>query len=135
MAGSRRKPHDRCMTNIQPTNTTAFYAQSAISFAVSFAAVLLGVAYLPGDGWMRAFLAVSLLYVVTSTFTLAKCVRDQPEQTKVVQRVDEVRLEKLLAEHDPFQGHQLSRRRFATSAEPADPAVPHQTYRGPWLVI
>src|SRR3954470_12759876 len=103
MVSSEAGVHDAPMANIQTTNTTAFYAQSAISFAVSFAAVLLGVAYLPGDGWMRAFLAVSLLYVVTSTFTLAKCVRDQQEQTKVVQRVDEVRLEKLLAEHDPFK--------------------------------
>lgn len=91
------------MTNIQPTNTTAFYAQSAISFAVSVAAVLVGVAYLPGDGWMRSFLVVAFLYAVTSTFTLAKCVRDQQEQSRVVQRVDEVRLEKLLAEHDPFK--------------------------------
>ena len=95
--------HDAGMANIQPTNTTAFYAQSAISFAVSFSAVLLGVAYLPGEGWMRAFLAVSILYVITSAFTLAKCVRDQQEQSKVVQRVDEVRLEKLPAEHDPFK--------------------------------
>ena len=91
------------MANIQPTNTNAFYAQAAISFAVSFGAVVVGIAYLPGDGWMRAFLTVSLLYVVTSAFTLAKCVRDQQETSKVVQRVDEVRLEKLLAEHDPFK--------------------------------
>jgi len=52
---------------------------------------------------MRAFLALSVLYVITSTFTLAKCVRDQQEQSRVVQRVDDVRLEKLLAEHDPFK--------------------------------
>ena len=91
------------MATIQPTHTSAFYAQAALSFAVSFGAVLLGVVYLPGDSWMRAFLAVSLLYVVTSSFTLAKCVRDQQEQSKVVNRVDEVRLEKLLAEHDPFK--------------------------------
>lgn len=91
------------MTNIQPTHTVAFYAQAAISFAVSFGAVLLGIAYLPGDGWMRAFLGVSLLYVVTSSFTLAKCVRDNQEQSKVVHRVDEARLEKFLAEHDPFK--------------------------------
>lgn len=91
------------MTNIQPTNTTAFYAQAAISFAVSLGAVVLGIAYVPGEGWMRAFLAVSLLYVVTSAFTLAKCVRDQQESSKVVQRVDEVRLERFLAEHDPFK--------------------------------
>ena len=103
MAGRGCVVHDAVMTNIQPTNTTAFYAQAAISFAVSFSAVLVGVAYLPGDGWMRAFLALSVMYVVTSTFTLAKCVRDQQEQGRVVQRVDEVRLERLLAEHDPFK--------------------------------
>ena len=91
------------MTNIQPTQTTAFYAQSAISFAVSLVSVLLGIAYLPTDGWMRAFLAIGILYVVTSTFTLAKCVRDQQEQISVVHRVDEARLERLLAEHDPFK--------------------------------
>jgi len=91
------------MTNIQPTNTTAFYAQAAISFAISLGAVLLGVLYLPGDGWVRAFLTVSVLYVATSAFTLAKCVRDQQETSRVVQRVDEVRLERLLTEHDPFK--------------------------------
>ena len=91
------------MTNIQPTNTTAFYAQATISFAVSLCAMLLGIAYLQENGWVRAFLAISLLYVVTSSFTLAKCIRDQQEQSKVVSRVDEVRLEKLLAEHDPFK--------------------------------
>ena len=84
-------------------NTPAFFAQAGVSFAVSVTAALLGIAYLPVNGWVRAFLAVSLLYVVTSTFTLAKCVRDQQEQTKVVQRIDDVRLEKLLAEHDPFK--------------------------------
>jgi hypothetical protein len=90
------------MTTIRPTQTAAFYAQAAISFGVSLVAVLLGVAYLPGDAWMKAFLAISLLYVVTSSFTLAKCVRDNEEQHRVVQRVDDVRLERFLAEHDPF---------------------------------
>ena len=103
MVGRGWVVHDAVMTNIQPSNTTAFYVQAAISFAVSFSAVLVGVAYLPGDGWMRAFLALSVMYVVTPTFTLAKCVRDQQEQGRVVQRVDEVRLERLLAEHDPFK--------------------------------
>lgn len=91
------------MSNVQPTNTSAFYAQAGISFAISFGAVILGVLYMPGNAWMRAFLAVSVLYVVTSAFTLAKCVRDQQETSKVVQRVDEARLEKFLTEHDPFK--------------------------------
>ena len=88
--------------DISPQQTTAFYVQAAISFAVSMAAVVIGIAYLPVGGWMRGFLLVGLLYVVTSTFTLAKCVRDAHEASRVLSRVDEARLERLLAEHDPL---------------------------------
>ena len=84
--------------------TSAFYAQAAISFAVSLTGVLLGIAYLPVSGWMRAFLALGLLYAVTSAFTLAKCVRDTHEANSVVHRVDEARLEKFLSEYDPLRG-------------------------------
>jgi hypothetical protein len=83
--------------------TTAFYAQAVVSFAVSLGAVGLGVAYLPVTGWVRAFLALGLLFTVTSAFTLAKCIRDRQEETYVVSRVDQARLEKLLAEHDPYR--------------------------------
>ena len=93
------------MTNIktQPVQTTAFYIQSGISFAVSLLALVVGVWYLPVDGWMRAFLTVGVLYAITSAFTLSKCVRDAQETQTVLSRVDEARLERLLAEHDPFK--------------------------------
>jgi hypothetical protein len=88
---------------VQPKTTTAFYAQAAISFGVSVLAASIAIVYLPAGGWIRGFLALSLLYVVTSAFTLAKCVRDQQETHEVVSRVDQARLDKLLAEHDPFK--------------------------------
>ncbi|MBL7489557.1 hypothetical protein I6A60_39695 [Frankia sp. AgB1.9] len=93
------------MTTKAPSSrgTTAFLVQSAVSFGIALVAVLWAAAHLPGDGWMRAFVFLGLLYVVTSSFTLAKCVRDQQEAANVVSRVDQVRLERLLAEHDPFQ--------------------------------
>ena len=50
--------------------------------------------------WVRAFLALGLLYVVTSSFTLAKCIRDRQEEGALVSRVDQARLDKLLAEQD-----------------------------------
>jgi hypothetical protein len=86
-----------------PPTTAAYFAQAVISFAVALLAVALAIVYLPADPWVRAFLAVSVLYVVTSAFTLAKCVRDRQESTAVVSRVDQARLDKLLAEHDPFK--------------------------------
>ncbi|WP_433508226.1 YiaA/YiaB family inner membrane protein [Pseudonocardia halophobica] len=86
-----------------PSTTAAFHLQAAASFVVSLAAVTVGVLYLPAGPWVRAFLAVSVLYVTTSAFTLAKTVRDKQERLTVVNRVDQARLEKLLAEHDPFR--------------------------------
>jgi hypothetical protein len=86
-----------------PSSTAAFHLQAVASFVVSLAAVTVGVLYLPADPWVRAFLAVSVLYVTTSAFTLAKTVRDKQERLTVVNRVDQARLEKLLAEHDPFR--------------------------------
>lgn len=74
-----------------------------ISFGVAIVAVAVGIAYLPVNGWVRGFLALGLLYTVTSAFTLAKCVRDRQEDTYLVSRVDQARLDKLLAEHDPFK--------------------------------
>lgn len=88
---------------IQPTQTTAFYVQAVLSFALSLSAVAIGIAYLPASAWIRAFLAVSMLYVVTSAFMLAKVVRDRQELGAVTTRVDQARLDKLLAEHDPFR--------------------------------
>ncbi len=88
---------------MQPRTTSAYYVQAVLSFALSGSALGVGIACLPVDTWMRAFLAVGLLYVVTSAFTLAKCVRDRQETSDMVSRVDQARLEKLLAEHDPFK--------------------------------
>ncbi len=88
---------------IEPTNTTAFFAQAGIAFALALFALVAGIYFLPVDGWMRAFLAVSALFVVSSSFTLAKVVRDQQELSAVTARLDQARVDKLLAEHDPFQ--------------------------------
>ncbi len=61
------------------------------------------VLYLPVDPWVRAFLGLGTLYLTTSAFTLAKCIRDAQETQSVVTRLDQARVDKILAEHDPFR--------------------------------
>ncbi len=87
-------------TPLRPRTTTAFFMQSAISFGVSLTVTITGIGYLHNSRWVRAFLALGLLYVVTSSFTLAKCIRDRQEETAIISRVDQARLDKLLAEQD-----------------------------------
>ncbi|RYE77959.1 MAG: hypothetical protein EOO74_06065, partial [Myxococcales bacterium] len=78
------------------------FIQAGISFAVALLAVIVGILYLPVDPWIRAFLALGSLFLVTSSFTLAKCVRDNQENNAVYARLDQARVDKLLSEHDPF---------------------------------
>ncbi|MEV5481229.1 MULTISPECIES: YiaA/YiaB family inner membrane protein [Streptomyces] len=88
--------------SIQRPTTTAFFVQSAISFGLSLAALMIGITRLPVGPWERGFLALGLVFVVSSAFTLAKCVRDRQEVAEVTNRVDKARIDKILIEQDVF---------------------------------
>lgn len=84
-------------------NTTAFFAQSAIAFGVALLTMVVAILYLPGDPWPKAFLFLGTIFLTTSAFTLAKCVRDAQESQYVVSRLDQARIDRILAEHDPWK--------------------------------
>jgi len=87
----------------QSKNTSAFFLQAGISFAVALLAMVFAVLYLPVEPWVRAFLGLGTLYLTTSAFTLAKCIRDAQESQSVTSRLDQARVDKILADHDPFR--------------------------------
>src|SRR3954464_14220208 len=84
-------------------NTNAFFAQSALAFAIALLTMMVAIFYLPADPWPKAFLALGTLFLTTSAFTLAKCVRDAQESQYVVSRIDQARIDRILAEHDPWK--------------------------------
>ncbi|EMF29242.1 hypothetical protein H114_09591 [Streptomyces gancidicus BKS 13-15] len=90
-------------TPVKQQSTAAFYGQAVASFGVALGATAVGIYNLETDAWVRGFLSIAVLYLVTSAFTLAKVIRDRQEAGQIVNRVDQARLEKLLAEHDPLQ--------------------------------
>ena len=75
-------------------------------FIVGIAMLVAGVAevinafQVKSWGKFALWLALGLLYTVTSAFTLAKVIRDRGEETDLVSRIDQARLDKLLAEQD-----------------------------------
>ena len=90
-------------TTPAPTkNTAAFFAQAGLSFGIALVGLVFAIIYLPVDPWIRAFLAMTSLFLVSSSFTLAKVVRDAQDDKYLVNKVDEARLEKLLSEQDRF---------------------------------
>ncbi|MET9384997.1 YiaA/YiaB family inner membrane protein [Streptomyces sp. NPDC002928] len=66
-------------TPVKQQNTAAFYGQAVASFSVAMAATAIGIFKLNADAWVRAFLGIAVLYLVTSAFTLAKVIRDRQE--------------------------------------------------------
>ena len=99
-----RAEHGDMTTTPAPTkNTAAFFAQAGLSFGIALVGLIFAIIYLPVDPWIRAFLAMTALFLVSSSFTLAKVVRDAQDDKYLVNKVDEARLEKLLSEQDRFK--------------------------------
>ena len=69
-------------------NTRAWVFQTWISFVVSLAGSIVGIAYLPVSAWVKAFVAIAFFFTIAQTFTLAKTVRDEHESRNYPPRPD-----------------------------------------------
>jgi hypothetical protein len=117
------------MTTTPAAKTTAaFYLQAILSFVIALAVVVIGQIYLPVPPWTRAFLALGTIFLVSATFTLAKCVRDQQETETVLSRLDQARLERLLAEFDPYRAPGFADGPLPTAAGVAGTPLPPAPY-------
>ncbi len=81
-------------------DTGAWIAQVWCSFFASLAFSAIAILYLPTESTTKGFLAVSYLFTISSSFTLAKTIRDNQEAGRLTSRIDEARVEKILAEHN-----------------------------------
>ncbi len=85
------------------THSTGWVVQTWLSFAAAVGVTAIGIWHLPVDIWVKAFMAMGLLFSVGSTFSLAKTVRDQHESESLRKRIDEARVNRIIAEHDPLK--------------------------------
>ena len=88
--------------NAPTVHSNAWIAQTWISFVVSIGATTMGLLVMPANFWMKGYMGMGLLFSVGSTISLSKTIRDIEESKRIINRVDEAKLEKLLAEHHVF---------------------------------
>ena len=62
---------------------------------------VIGIINLPVNNWIKGVMGMA--FSVGSTFTLAKTTRDLHEATKIVSRIDEAHVEKLLTQNHPLK--------------------------------
>lgn len=72
-----------------------------VSFGCALAGMLFGVVMMGNvELWIRGYLVLGTLFLVGSTFTLSKTLRDQFEGSKLINKLAEARTEKLLKEYE-----------------------------------
>ncbi len=76
--------------------TSAWVNFSYICFVASVLMVRGGIFALPLDWWTRAYFAMGM-GMLQSCLTLAKTVRDLRESSRMINRIEEARTEKLLS--------------------------------------
>jgi len=79
-------------------NSKSFYMMAWIAFGVSMTGMVMGLLYLELDLATKAFLAMTFLFAISSSFTLAKVVRDKFEAERFINKVETAKTEKFLNE-------------------------------------
>jgi len=78
------------------SDTPAWVMQAWLSFLVSVALMTVGILYLPVDWWIRGYLFMGTVFMLGSSFTLAKTLRDKHEHDRFVNRVRDAKTEQVL---------------------------------------
>ncbi len=81
-------------------DTPAWIFQCWASFLIASVGTIGGIFFMPVSEWIRGFLAMGMLFLVGSTFTLAKTLRDNHEAKKFLNRVRGAKTEKLIREFE-----------------------------------
>ena len=83
--------------NVQPHSAT-WVTFTYISFAGAAFMVAVGVYFLPLDLWMKGYLTMGIVMLIQTCITLTKTVRDNHESSRLVNRIEDAKAERLLME-------------------------------------
>ena len=81
-------------------HSPAWILHSWLSFFLSVGAMAVGIYCLPADGWQKGYLGMGLVFTVGATINVSKTTRDLHESKKMIAKVEEAKVEKLLASNN-----------------------------------
>ncbi|MEN5082890.1 YiaA/YiaB family inner membrane protein [Bosea sp. TWI1241] len=84
------------MTNPSQPHSGAWVSFTYASFFAAAAMVAAGILFLPLDWWAKGYLAMGVVMLVQSCVTMTKTVRDMHEASRLVNRIEDARTERLL---------------------------------------
>ena len=82
------------------SHSSAWIFHSWLSFALSVGSMAIGIYLLPVNGWQKGYLGMGLIFTVGATVNMSKTTRDLHESKKMIAKVEEAKVEKLLASNN-----------------------------------
>ena len=83
--------------NAQTTqHSSAWVSFTYASFATAAVMVGIGVFFMPIDVWLKGYLAMGIVMLVQSCVALTKTARDRHETSRLVNRIEDAKAERLL---------------------------------------
>jgi len=89
---------ETAMNQTAQPHTSAWVTFTYVSFAASLLMVICGVYFLPLDLWVKGYLLMGIVMLVQSCITMTKTVRDVHESSRLVNRIEDARAERILME-------------------------------------
>jgi hypothetical protein len=71
-----------------------------VAFAVAIGSTLMGIYMIPGDLIIKGYFLISSLFLVFSTITMSKTIRDKHESDRLHNKISEARTSKIIREMD-----------------------------------
>ena len=68
------------------------------SFAISVVALATGILFMPGDLMVKGYFALGSLFLVSSTMTMAKTIRDEHENQRLIHKINDAKTSKIINE-------------------------------------
>ena len=85
---------------VNQDHSSAWVAQTWLSFIISLSATSIGILYLPVNVWIKGFMGMGLAFSIGSTVSLTKTQRDLYEAKKLIVQIEQAKVERILTEHD-----------------------------------
>ncbi|OZG74534.1 hypothetical protein BTA51_05910 [Hahella sp. CCB-MM4] len=74
-----------------------FYVKA--SFAIALIAVGAGIFFMPADLLVKGYFGISTMFLVSSTITLSKTMRDEHEAQRLLHKISEAKTNQILREY------------------------------------
>jgi len=88
------------MNPTNPQHSSAWVTFTYANMLVSLGLTLGGVFFLPIDMWIKGYMLMGVMMLVSSTITVTKTVRDVQEAAKLVNKIEDAKTEQLLMRID-----------------------------------